>query len=70
LQQQQKAAGKVKVSHAAVESCGSRSVSCKNARTVQFSGSVEKYPVTQKTALPLADCSTPKLQLSHVFSAS
>ena len=33
--------GKVKVSHAAVKSFDRRSVSCKNARTVQFSGGVE-----------------------------
>ena len=36
--------------HAAVKSFDSRGVSCKNARTVQFSGGVEKCPVTQKTA--------------------
>jgi len=44
------------VSHAAVKSFDRRGVSCKNARTVQFSGGVEKCPVTQKTALPLANC--------------
>jgi len=32
----------VKVSHAAVKSFDRRGVSCKNARTVQFSGGVEK----------------------------
>jgi len=54
----------VKVSHAAVKSFDRRGVSCKNARTVQFSGGVEKYPVTQKTAVPLANCSLHKLQLN------
>jgi len=39
----------VKVSHAAVKSFDRRGVSCKNARTVQFSGGLEKCPVTQKT---------------------
>jgi len=38
--------GKVKVSHAAVKSFDRRGVSCKNARTVQFSVGVEKCPVT------------------------
>ena len=37
-----KSCGKVKVSHAAVKSFDRRGVSCKNARTVQFSGGVEK----------------------------
>jgi len=59
---QQKAAVKVKVSHAAVKSFDRRGASC--ARTVQFSGSIEKCPVTQKTALPLANCSTHDLQLN------
>ena len=49
-----KSCGKVKVSHAAVKSFDRRGVSCKNARTVQFSGGVEKCPVTQKTALPVS----------------
>jgi len=40
-----------------------RGVGCKNARTVQFSSGVEQCPVTQKTALPLANCSTHELQL-------
>jgi len=61
----QKAAGKVKVSHAAVKSFDRCGVSCKNARTDQFSGGVEKCPVTQMTALPLANCSTHELQLTH-----
>jgi len=39
------------VSHAAVKSFDRRGVSCKNARTVQFSGGDEKCPVTQTTAL-------------------
>ena len=39
----------MKASHAAVKSFDRRGVSCKNARTVQFSGDVEKCPVTQKT---------------------
>ena len=47
-----KSCGKVKESHAAVKSFDRRGVSCKNARTVQFSGVVEKCPVTQKTAWP------------------
>jgi len=34
-----------------------RGVSCKNMWTIQFSGGVKKCPVTQKTALPLANCS-------------
>jgi len=51
------------VSHAAVKSFDRRGFSC-NARTVQFSGGVEKCPVTQKTALPLANCSTHELQLN------
>ena len=59
-----KSCGKVKVSHAAIKSFDRRNVSCKNARTVQFSGGVEKCPVTQKTALPLTDCSTHELQLN------
>ena len=46
-----KSCGKVKVSHAAVKSFDRRGVSCKNARTVQFSGGVENCPVTLKTAL-------------------
>ena len=54
----------MKVSHAAVKSFDRRDVSCKNARTVQFSGGVETCPVTQKTALPLANCSTHELQLN------
>ena len=37
---------------------------CKNARTVQFSGGVEKCPVTRKTALPLVNCSIFELQLN------
>ena len=45
-----------------------RGVSCKNARTVQFSGGVEKCPVTQKTELPLANCSTHELQLNWTHS--
>jgi len=57
-------AGKVNVSHAAVKSFDRHGVSCKNARTVQFSGGVENCPVTQKTALPLTDCSTHELQLN------
>jgi len=48
-----KSCGKVKVSHAAVKSFDRRGVSRKNARSVQFSGGVEKCPVTRKTALPL-----------------
>jgi len=32
--------------------------------SVQFSGGVEKCPVTRKTALPLANCSTHELQLN------
>ena len=59
-----KSCGKVKVGHAAVKSFDRRGVSCKNARTVQFSGGVEKCPVTQKTALPLTNCSTYELQLN------
>jgi len=51
LQPQQKAAGKVKVSHAAVKSFDRRGVSCKNALTVQFSSGIEKCPVTQNIAL-------------------
>ena len=43
----------MKVSQAAVKSFDRRGVSCKNARTVQFSGGVKKCPVTRKTALPL-----------------
>jgi len=35
-----KSCGKVKVSHTAVKSFDRRGVSCKNARTVQFSGGV------------------------------
>jgi len=42
-----KSCGKVKVSHAAVKSFDRHGVSCKNVRTVQFSASVEKCPVTQ-----------------------
>jgi len=41
-----KSCGKVIVSHAAVKSFDRRCVSCKNARTVQFSGGDEKCPVT------------------------
>jgi len=52
---------KAKVSHAAVKSFDRHGVSCKNALTVQFSGGVENCPVTQKTALPLANCSTREL---------
>ena len=33
------------MSHAAVKSFDRRGISCKNARTVQFSGGVEKCPV-------------------------
>ena len=40
---------KVKVSHAAVKSFDRRGISCKNAQTVQFSGGVEKCPVTRIT---------------------
>ena len=58
-----KRCGKVKVSLAAVKSFDRRGVSCKNARTVQFLGDVEKCPVTQKTALPLANCSTHEVQV-------
>ena len=57
-----KSCGKVIVSHAAVKSFDRRGVSCKNARTVQFSGGDEKCPVTQTTALPLANCSTHELR--------
>jgi len=39
-------------------------VSCENAQTVQFLGGVEKCPVTQKTALSLANRSTHELQLN------
>ena len=62
-----KSCRKVKVSHAAVKSFDRRGVSCKNARTVQFSGGVEKSPVTQNIALPLALCSThePQLNWTH-----
>ena len=56
-----KSCGKVKVSHAAVKSFDRCGVSCKNAQTVQFSGGIEKCPVT---ALPLANCSTHELQLN------
>ena len=42
------------MSHAAEKSFDRGSVSCKKGRTVQFSGGVEKCPVTQKTVLPLA----------------
>ena len=52
---------KVKVSHATVKSFDRRGVSCKNVPTVQFSGGVKKCPATQKTALPLANCSTHQL---------
>ena len=52
------------MSHVAVKSFDRR-VSCKNARTVQFSGGVEKCPVTQKTALPLVNCSRLELQLNR-----
>jgi len=54
----------VKVSHAAVKSFDRRGVSCKNARTVQFSGGVAKCPATRKTALPLVNCSIFELQLN------
>ena len=37
-----KSCGKVKVSHAAVKSFDRHGVSCKNARTVQFSGGEDK----------------------------
>jgi len=57
---------KVKVGHAAVKSFDRRGVSCKNARTVQFSGGGEKCPVTQKTALSLANCSTHELQSERI----
>ena len=40
------------MSHAAVKSFDRHGISCKNVRTVQFSGGVEKCPVTRKTALP------------------
>jgi len=42
----------VKVSHAAVKSFDRRGVSCKNARTVQFSGGGEKCPVTRTVSAP------------------
>ena len=44
------------MSHAAVKSFYRRSVSCKNARTVQFSGGVEKCPVTQKLRASIVNC--------------
>ena len=54
----------MKVSHAAVKLIDRHGVSCKNVQTVQFSGGIKKYPVTQKTTLPVTNCSTHKLQLN------
>ena len=53
--------GKVKVSHAAVKSFDRRGISCKNARTVQFSGGVEikkpkNFNYHRHQPRDLADC--------------
>jgi len=39
-----------KVSHAAVKSFDRRGVSCKNGRTVQFSGGVDKCPACSSSS--------------------
>ena len=55
------------MSHAAVKSFDKRGVSCKNARAVQFSGGVERCPVTRKTDGSDATMVELFLSIAHVW---